>query len=586
MFNVSDYYKSSISNGVNSWKLKLFIKDNRLSDTIVELSEDDIISDSLKISSQSTNNSNFTIGGVCSSKVSIILTYDGIEKLKSVNMLRIGVCFQIKYWLKVDDENQSDIDFSINVDGTENKTGQVEMGYFYIYKIENSDYNCTLELYDAMLAFDKDVSNKDAISLKQGAKIIYDWLVLFCESCSNEVYKMSVSQSLADKLINNNEVIFLDSSMNIDTYRNVMGYISILTGGFLIINRSGELDVCYYNNETSFELQDSRITDYKFDDNVYCITSLSTSIAGFDYTSSDKDLVYTDLPCDLYINENPFLRALQQYDKDELDDKIKLFIDNIFNKIKGLRFLGGSFESVCRPELELGDCITVKTKVLDKSKNPSEVVDKVFNNIIVCNILSSFQTYNTVKCNGFSEFTSKSRSSSSFKTSSDSKVTNAVMRFVGTKDIVLNAEETRTMFTVLFLLNAEMQCHVALMAIASIITAGDIEFKITYDNVEYFCRPKYTSQIGYFTYSFDIGLDAVDTDMQHSLVIEVVSKGIELKANSFDYQLVITASGVKDASAEWNGRYEVSDFVKPLLISEDNIKLNDYSVNSPNISFS
>lgn len=579
MYEVSEYYKSAISKNTKAWCIKVEVKQNRKSETIVVLEGDDLITDTFSMSRQSTSKSNFSIGGVCAAEASLTLTYEGIQKLSSRNLLRKDICFKIRTWLKTEDPEQSDDDFSMNIDGTENITGLVENGFLYIYEIKNADYACDVKLYDSMLAFDCDFSTKDAISLEQGAKTIYGWLELFCSSCSNESYDITIADGVEEKLINNTVLINVDSSADLNTYRDAIGYLSILAGGFAVIDRSGELDIRYYNNDNVAVIGDSLITEYYFDENVYSVESLSTSIAGFDYNIESDEVLEDALRADLFINENTFLRGIQPQDAENLTETVRSFIDNIFDRIKFIRFLGGSFETPCRPELDVGDCVSINVKVLDKSGGKSVIVPKTYSNILICGHSWRYQTYSTVKCRSYSEVSSSTRSSSPSKTTGSGgvSVANTVMRFVGTEDVSLRGGRQDTLFNVVFLLDANMECLVSFTAIANIAEAGDIEFIIIYDNIEYICRPKYTSQVGWFTYSFSIGLAESDSDMQHSLVINAMSYGVVLDISKFDYQVIVTASGMGGAEDEWTGRYDISERVRPIAIGGGNIVINSFS---------
>jgi hypothetical protein len=562
MFDVSNEYKTSVSSDEKYWTVKCEVSTNKNGEILTTLDKDDFIEDTFKISKQSTSKSSFNIGGVGSKYLTLTLTYKGIKKLKAVNKLIKSTCFKVRQWLKVEDNSQSQDDYSLNLDGSENKTGLVEMGYFYIYDISNSDFNCDLKLYDSMLAFDKDINEKDAIELRDGGSNIYDLLNRFCESCSTDVYKLELEPELEERIINNEYLFYTGSDTTLETYRDAIGWLSILAGGFAEINRKGNLDITSYSNESTLTIEHKNVTEYSVDNNLYEVNKISTSIAGFNYTSISKSTTMGVGHAELYLDENPFLRGIQPEDASALDSKITAIIDNIMTKLTNLKFYGGSFEFTSHPEIDLGDCVTIKTLVLNKDTNETEEVK--YDNVLICSDDWTFHTYNSIKCLGYIEVTADTKKSSSFKTASSgggtTKDTNSVIRTVGTKDKNLKANSYVRLIDILFLLSANIESHLSFTGIASIATSGNIEFKITYDNVEYICRPKWTiANAGYFTFSFDLGLSAVDVDMQHSLKIDAVSTGIVATFAQYDYQAIITASGVSTAEATWTGRYELED---------------------------
>ncbi len=289
MYSVNQKYIDKMSSDdTKDFTFKLNVKLHKDAATLLTLTPDDVESDSLKLSRQATSNNYFTLGGVCSSKLTMSLTSSGVDKLLEAGLLRKDICFEYNEWLKVDDVNQSDSDYSINTDGTENTTGKVKNGYFYVNKVENSDYSCNLELYDSMLAFSVDISYNDGIILTQGYRSILELFTLFCESCSTDLYKLTVASDIESRIYNKEVLFSLGNDGSVDSYRNALGYLSILAGGFVVINRDGELDLVNYNNTVVASLDENRVYDYSMSEVEYEINEISTSVAGFDYTVKNK----------------------------------------------------------------------------------------------------------------------------------------------------------------------------------------------------------------------------------------------------------------------------------------------------------
>lgn len=580
MYNVSTYYIDKINDDTTKkFTFKFNVKLNRTSSTLVVLTTDDVESDGINLSRQATSNSYFTIGGVCSSKLSMNLTSSGVDKLKNSGLLRKNVCFEYVEWLKVDDSNQNEDDFSINNDGSENTTGKVVNGLFYINSIENSDYSCGLELYDSMLAFSTDITYNDGIILTQGYRTIKDLLVLFCESCSNDNYNLSVASDIDDRIKNNDVLFSLGNDGSIDSYRTALGYLSILACGFLVINRYGDLDLVSYNNTTVADINENKVFEYSMVDTEYEINEISTTVAGFDYSVRNK-LSSDNTLAKLFLSENPFLRGIQNPDTSELDKSVKDCIDNILFSIQTLKFNSGDFEIIARPELDLGDCISFTKSYIDhETKN---VLTKTYNNVILCNINHNFHTFDSMSCNKYDlEASYGSKSSSSFKTSSggSSKLVSAYYTSFLTKDINLKAGREVKLYSSLILLGSGIGAMASLVAVCNITSIGNIQFNIVYDNVPHPIKPKYTfHNNGYFTVSFDIGLDPVEADMQHSLNIYIKSiDTAELSISTLDSELIINASGIQASEPTWTGRYECSDDVETIKL--DNV-INILSFNS------
>lgn len=550
MYNVSDYYREAVVKQDREWYLKIEVKRNKNEATVVSLEGDDILSDTVKISSQSTNNSSFTIGGVCASELSLTLSYYGIKKIQDVGLLRKNTCFNVRLWLKTGDINQSDDNYSLNKDGSENTTGLVEMGFFYIYSIGNLDQECDLKLYDSMLAFDKVISQKDALRLEQEERTIYSWAVLFCESCSTDSYKLDISANFISNLSNSDVGVRLESASSISTYRDALGWLSILGCCFFTIGRDGRLEARKYSNNNIIRIDNNLITEYSFGNNSYQVTGIKTSVAGFAY---DKEVVSTGtevLNAELYLNENPFLRGIQPDTDTELSSKIKSCIDNIYTGIMGARFLGGNFDTICRPEIDLGDCIDIEIQLIDISSEAQKYITKEYKNILVCSSLFNYQTYSTFRCNGYSEVTSKEKVSSSFKSGVSGGISSSSFNVIGTRNISIGKNETRDIFNVYFLLRSGCACDIAVTIVSSIKLSGLVEFILLYDGEEFYYRPKYNASEGYFTYSFTVGLDKATEDGRHNFVVRLSSGNTEQYINEFEYQLIINGAGISTGSTD------------------------------------
>lgn len=577
MYPVSEYYLEAIESEQSpQWIFKGEVSVNKTLPTLTTLDNSDIVVDSFKVDWQSTSNNSFTVGGVCATKVNLTLNSEGIVKLRNVQAIAKGYCIKIDLWLKTADPDQADEDFSRNKDNTVNESGHVPLGYFHISGIKDSYYECELELYDGMLAFDKKISSNDIIELTQGSKVISDWLTLFCNSCSNDVYSLSLASGVASSIINNTTPIHLDKDNMPETYRDCIGYLSILAGGFAVINRYGELDIHFYSKETQLEIEDHHVLSFDTDINLYRTAKVNITVAG--KTLRPTNFAYSKpgvIDAEIYLGNNPFLDALQPKNNTlDLVIEIKLMVLNILGKIAPLVYFGGSFEIPNRPELDCGDLLTLKPKVLNLQDDYLQ--DKEFPYVLLSSHSWSFQGWsnivsNTYEPQSYSGVTSNSSTSSSGSGSGggSGSAVNSTEFFVGTRPLALQAYGELKLFDVLFVSKPNITAHASITVTADIEQAGDVEFRIVYDNVNYLARPKWTVQRGYFTFSFDIGLQGTDAEQQHSLVIYMISKAqrydtespaiVSIAAN--EYQLVITASGVVNAGGGWTGRYELSDSI-------------------------
>ena len=576
MYPVSEYYLEAIESEQSpQWIFKGEVSVNKTLPTLATLDNSDIVADSFKVDWQSTSNNAFTVGGVCATKVNLVLNSQGIIKLRNVQAIAKEYCIKIDLWLKTADPNQAEEDFSKNRDNTVNESGHVPLGYFYISGIKDSYYECELELYDGMLAFDRNITSNDIIEFTQGSKVISDWLTFCCESCSNDIYSLSLASGVVSNIINNSTPIHLDKENMPKTYRDVIGYLSILAGGFAVINRYGELDIHFYSKETQLEIEDHHVLSFDTDIKLYRTAKVNITVAGITISPSNFTNIIPGVSnAEIFLGENPFLEALQPKNKtDDLVMEIKLMVLNILGKIDSLVYFGGSFEIPNRPELDCGDLLTLKPKVLNLQYDYLQ--EQEYKYVLLSSHSWSFQGWSNIVSNTYEPQTYSGVTSNSSTLYSGSgggslgSAINSTEFFVGTRPLALQSYGEVKLFDVLFTSKPNITAHASITVTADIAQAGDIEFRIVYDNVNYLARPKYSVQQGYFTFSFDIGLKGTETEQQHSLVVYIISKAqrygaetpaiLSIAAN--EYQLVITASGVVNADGGWTGRYSLSDSI-------------------------
>lgn len=414
MKSVSNAFKLSCDNDVIDSDFLVYVSKGKNGNVLCTLDNTDFIIQTMRLRGSSTSEQTISIGGVCSTEFTMTLTKKGVDKLQSNNSLKKNYCLHVVQWNKVDDENQSSESPIYNVDGSLNTSGRCDLGYYYISKIKNSDYDCEITAYDGMLRFDKAIGAKVLKHMKKNKKTISDWLAYFCTKLNNSYF--SFSYSVSSKIVNSDLEVCISDDSEIDTYRQALGYLSALACGFATFTNNGDLIIQTYNTDTSVEsINDKRLYDYDFDSYVSKVTSFSSSVAGFDFSLDYTGDKGSSEEIDIEVSENPFLRGLQKYDSDTLDSRIDTALTNIATSILGVCFYGCNVNVVQRPYLDLGDMVDVQRVVVNEDGSLSSINTT---NIIVCSYDYSFCSSMSVTSSGA---TGTSTSSSSGKLSSSPK---------------------------------------------------------------------------------------------------------------------------------------------------------------------
>lgn len=403
MKNVTDLFKESCNADIVSCMVKIEVSYNTSYEPIVTLSGDDLIENSIRISSQTTSYQSFTIGGVCSSRLNLTLSRKGVSKLKESNAFRKGMCWKVIQWNKVNDDNQDSTNFSVNIDGSENTSGKCKLGVFYVSSIDNDDYSCDIEAYDGMLAFEKSINATKLKFMRNNLKTPGEWVEYIVTTCRTLGY--AFSYNMASNLVNLTLKVKISDDVSVKTFREALGYLTILVGGFATFDEDGNLFIRTYDYiPVELTMSHKRLLSGKFDNEVSEITGFYSSVAGFDYENSVTN-ASTSNTVDIYVAENPFLRGIQEYNKTEANPDILNALTNISDSLLTKLFYGCDITVTAMPYIDLGDCLSVSRLVVSESGVSSDVINS---NIVVCDMTYNFG----------SSLSIKSRSTSGTSTSS------------------------------------------------------------------------------------------------------------------------------------------------------------------------
>ena len=188
-----------------------------LSGTIGNLTFDDenVLKGSLKISNQCADSSTFSLGGVYIGQFSC--SFMGLDIGRSD-------------WTKK----------PITMEVTINDNETFPIGVWFIDKAEHTQGITRIKAYDAMLKFNK------SVGVDAGASgTMYNFLVLACNACN---VTLGMTENEVNALPNGNKTYTLEEMGDIETWRDLLFWLSNKVVGFATINRSGELILVTYHS--------------------------------------------------------------------------------------------------------------------------------------------------------------------------------------------------------------------------------------------------------------------------------------------------------------------------------------------------
>lgn len=248
----------------------------------ITFTEADILSGSLRITSQNSQQDEINIGVAASAELEITFLHNlGLDR----ETLR-GKPVVLSYQLLVGETYES-----------------VPLGTYYIEEANWTLNGIQCKAYDAMTAFDTEIDPAEALPTTGKA---YDFLTWACGKCG---ISLGMSQAEVEALTNGMIPIWYPEESPAKTYREYVAYLAGALGAFAVINRSGELIMKQYTRlPMATYTETARITGASFSDFVTRYNSYYVQDVITNENQRYKNTGYVGLTMDL--GPNPFMQIL------------------------------------------------------------------------------------------------------------------------------------------------------------------------------------------------------------------------------------------------------------------------------------
>lgn len=365
-------------------------------DTLCTLEVGDYEENSLNIVASATGGQGFNIGSAVMKSMSLTLTRDGLIKMRDSGALRRKAKMSM-----YEDDGTTNVDKLLNA--------------FYITDFTVSDYYAEITAYDIMVAFDKKLTMGDLIELRSTKRTPTNLVKWCCDKCRDDDYDINANLSPNHYDINKDILFRISDDSNIDTFRNCLEFVAGLIGSFIEVRfdvmdyTDGAVTPIKFSNtvRSDIEIEVDSVLGYTQDAFESIIARIETSIGGFDYSTANliHDAKYDGIILSIY--ENPFLRGFVTEDMTALPQEAITAFNNSYGALQGMKFYGGSVEVPQRNDIQLGDRIKVKRKVipevssqLSKSTTGGDIATEVVeSSILVTDINWLYQNRSIIKCN-------------------------------------------------------------------------------------------------------------------------------------------------------------------------------------------
>ena len=287
----------------------------------------DIVKDSGYITRQCCGNTEIELGTVYAAEM-------GISLFTDIN----------RYSLE---DGTITLSFHLDVGG---EYEEVPMGIFEISEANRSIKTLEIKAYDYMLNFEKNFRNK----LSSGTP--FDFLSLACESCH---VPFAHTKSDIESMPNGKYLYGIYGENDIESWRDLIFYVSQVLGCYCQINRQGKLELRKYGNMPVMQVSDKQRFSSSFSDFITRYTAVNSTnqkTATAEYYAATPDDGLT-----MNLGVNPLLQF-------GLKDTRERIIRNILNDISKVRYVPFDSETIGNPVLDIGDVISFSGSHADETQ--------------------------------------------------------------------------------------------------------------------------------------------------------------------------------------------------------------------------
>ena len=314
MFEVSEAYKLAVADSHRKSKIRAEIKSSSSS---FQIDDSDIIKDTVYVANQCTNGNEYEYGCTYAGECGITIKSDADRyslydaELKLFWSLWTGEAWE-----------------------------EIPLGVYYISEPNRINDKISIKALDGMIKLDVNVDEDTQGTMPQ-------LLAYIAEKCGVE---LAQTDEELGAFVNGNIQLSVYED-KVDTYRDLVAYMCMLTCSFAIFDRYGKLRIVPYATEPCVTLGKSqRFENASFSDYTTAFRGVKArfiaeeNYAPYEYIEDKKSGLVLDL------GDNPILRGLPETKHTILNE--------IYNVLKDVSYTPCEIEMLGNPAIDLGDLIT------------------------------------------------------------------------------------------------------------------------------------------------------------------------------------------------------------------------------------
>ena len=276
---------------------------------------ENILKGSMSFSNRCSDSSNFGLGGVYIAQMSCSF---------------MGIDIPENEW------KGKEISLSVRI----NDAQTIPLHKYYVDEASKTKGIMAVKCYDGMTKFDR------SVSVDIGAYgTVYEWLTLACTECG---ITLGMTQAQVEALPNGNSTFYLEEMGDIETWRDILFWLSVKVVGFATMDRTGGLILVTYHSEVDDTLDANiRYNTSSYGDEIVAFSGIS-----FYVTSEEKNYYYHNDPDNGYtlnLGNDPFMQVTKA--------QREVYIDNMLAAIGNIQYCPCNVTIPFGAHYDLGDVL-------------------------------------------------------------------------------------------------------------------------------------------------------------------------------------------------------------------------------------
>lgn len=439
------------------------------------------------------------------------------------------------------------------------KEEQVTMGVYDITEANRNIKTLEIKAYDHMLRFDK------SLRLEASSGTPYQFLKTACDACNVEM-----AQKAADiaALPNGKMTVGIYEDNDIETYRDLIYYVSQVLGCFCQIDREGRLVVQQYGSEPNWTVAQEHRYQSSYSDFVTRYTAISSTnlVSNIsEYIAEETDDALT-----MNLGVNPLLQL-------GLKNTREKALRAILDALQAVNYVPFDSTTIGNPAMDPGDIIRLTGGHADEKQISC-----------ITSIEYKINGKMTIKCVG------KNPRLSSVKSKNDKNIAGLLSSVESGKQVVYNFMNvapfeigqslTKVMdidFTATEETSAAFHCEMLLEVLPpeegtpEVLPEMTIVYKINNDDVDDF-MPTKTCIIGKHIVTLFFPLSKVVENSANTFSMWLMISGGKITIGEAQIRATISGQGLAAGLGEWNGRIDIEEYIGEIPVGKSSYSIDAF----------